>query len=824
VFVVVSTLVLVGGALGEAALGNYYKDVVREQHELINEMNQNFTELEKASEKLIDLGFYVGKHTLPPKTVKITKTVAVKVPVPFPVKVPEPVPVPVPVSRPVPVPVPTLVAIPVESTAATVATASTVPALTTAGPSPSPTSGPADADPASSQAHESTVQLHEDWKNTSTTITTASAPLASSIVRSSRSISNFTAPSQRRWDRVRTRNTTTGADTGGPDSTMSVVLKFKPVRIRLQSSDLSLMRSSRRPSRMTSALTLANSTRPRSPVPRIRPIPLRQATPEANLHRLRRRPSVKATASPRLITSTGSSSSSSEDSTEDSRLTNTIEESESEEQSPDDYPEDLAPEDTAEEQTSEEVQESAEEEEEEETEEEREVTPRPVRTRTQSSSKGKVRHYRRPRYRSSKPAKEKRHSRPGSKRDSKPDSKRHTKRDSKRDSKPDSRRNKTPKKAQHTTKKPKSKAKSTTTSRPAHSKSYAKRTNGTKSPISITSTTSTTTSTTTTTTTTTPRPVTRVSRVRPELAEAVPAASYQKATIAQLLPSRTDLLVEPDLYQPLVPPPPPPALPPTITRYRGNGPFTRRYPPRATIIRIHIQRTFRGKHIKIFVIKPTTTTTTTAVPLVAAAAAAAVVPNDAAARGPSYQLRQQYGEHQESSAGGGAAATVHHADGGYHTFTQHHHHHGQHDHFGQKHKAGYGGTVKPTAYSVPSDAHLFPAYNKNYHHHHHYRSGNDHTSGKFHYHFHNVHPVGGGGGDGSSGSNEQHQSAASEHQYAIVDGEHGHGPDGSLVTSYDPPASGSTYHFHDDGTTGDDMFAGASTVLEHRRAPHGHSQ
>ncbi|XP_053672301.1 uncharacterized protein LOC128722650 [Anopheles nili] len=159
VFVVLSAL-LVGGALGEAALGNYYKDVVREQHELINEMNQNFTELEKASEKLIDLGVYVGKHKLPPKTVKITKTVAVKVPVPFPVRVPEPVPVPVPVAKPVPVPVPTLVAIPVEGSASPTATATTG---TTGTGSPSPTAagtGP-DAAPASSQAHPSTVQLQE---------------------------------------------------------------------------------------------------------------------------------------------------------------------------------------------------------------------------------------------------------------------------------------------------------------------------------------------------------------------------------------------------------------------------------------------------------------------------------------------------------------------------------------------------------------------------------------------------------------------------------------------------------------------------------------
>ncbi|EDS37880.1 conserved hypothetical protein [Culex quinquefasciatus] len=92
-------------------------DVIAPQHKLINEMNQNFSELEKASEKLIDLGSYVGPHKVPPKTVKITNTVAVKVPVPYPVKVPHPVPVPVPVDRVVPLPVPKLVRIP-EPTAA----------------------------------------------------------------------------------------------------------------------------------------------------------------------------------------------------------------------------------------------------------------------------------------------------------------------------------------------------------------------------------------------------------------------------------------------------------------------------------------------------------------------------------------------------------------------------------------------------------------------------------------------------------------------------------------------------------------------------------
>lgn len=54
----------------------------------------------------IDLGSYVGKHHIPPKVIKITKTVAYKVPVPYPVKVPHGVPYPVPVPKPYPVHVP----------------------------------------------------------------------------------------------------------------------------------------------------------------------------------------------------------------------------------------------------------------------------------------------------------------------------------------------------------------------------------------------------------------------------------------------------------------------------------------------------------------------------------------------------------------------------------------------------------------------------------------------------------------------------------------------------------------------------------------------
>uniref|UniRef100_A0A182NGN1 Uncharacterized protein n=1 Tax=Anopheles dirus TaxID=7168 RepID=A0A182NGN1_9DIPT len=803
VFVVLCAL-LVGEVLGEAALGNYYKDVVREQHELINEMNQNFTELEKASEKLIDLGLYVGKHKLPPKTIKITKTVAVKVPVPFPVKVPEPVPVPVPVSKPVPVPVPTLVAIPVESTAATAAAATVTGGggSSTGGPTPS-SPVPADADPASSQAHPSTVQL-QDWKNisststtiatNSTTTTTTSTPPAS--IRNSRSIINVIT-NQRKRDRTRARNSTTG-DTGaapaGPagdkDSTMSVVLKFKPVRIRLQSSDLSLMRTNRRPNRMTSGATSsANSTRPRTPVPRIRPIPLRQATPEANLHRLRHRASVKATTTPASTSSSSSSSSSSSEETTENRsssLSNSVEQEEEEE-------EPQTEEDASVEQRSEELEESV----------ERELVRKPARTRTSSSAKVRdsKRTTKRPRYRDSK-RKAKRHSKRHSKRDSKRgskrDSKRHSKRDSKRHAKRNSKRSKPPKKVR-TVQELVVKPKKSTTSRHVHSNSLETRTRGMRSPISHATTPISVLASSSTVTT---KPTVYRKAVAAE--ETAPAASSPKATITRLSPSRTDLLQQQQqLGEPFQPPKH------TVTRYRGNGP--RRYPPRATIIRIHIQRTYRGKHIKVFVIKPSTpepilfpsTTPPNTIPILFGQASNRITQTLHPADHPS----------SYSSTSANTRTYDAHAE----------REHQQHDQFGQKHTASYGSSAKPTVYSVPSDAHLYPDYNAAADHDNHGTGHDNHgpgTSGKFHYHFHNVHPVGGGG--------DHQQSAASEHQYRAVHAGHAGqyggaaGPDGSLVTSYDPPASGNTYHFHDDGT--DDMFAGASDVQEQLRAPYGHAQ
>lgn len=48
----------------------------------------------------------------PVKVIKITKTIAVKVPVPYPVKVREKVPYPVPISKPYPVPVPQIIKVP----------------------------------------------------------------------------------------------------------------------------------------------------------------------------------------------------------------------------------------------------------------------------------------------------------------------------------------------------------------------------------------------------------------------------------------------------------------------------------------------------------------------------------------------------------------------------------------------------------------------------------------------------------------------------------------------------------------------------------------
>lgn len=51
-------------------------------------VNGNYSDLEKASEQFVNLGNLVGKQNVPPKVIKITKTLAVKQPVPVPYPVP----------------------------------------------------------------------------------------------------------------------------------------------------------------------------------------------------------------------------------------------------------------------------------------------------------------------------------------------------------------------------------------------------------------------------------------------------------------------------------------------------------------------------------------------------------------------------------------------------------------------------------------------------------------------------------------------------------------------------------------------------------------
>ncbi|XP_032510678.2 uncharacterized protein LOC116765335 [Danaus plexippus] len=62
--------------------------------------------------ELQNLGEHVEIPETPVKVIKITKTVAVKVPVPYPVKVYEKVPYPVHVNKPYPVPVPQIIRVP----------------------------------------------------------------------------------------------------------------------------------------------------------------------------------------------------------------------------------------------------------------------------------------------------------------------------------------------------------------------------------------------------------------------------------------------------------------------------------------------------------------------------------------------------------------------------------------------------------------------------------------------------------------------------------------------------------------------------------------
>lgn len=68
--------------------------------------------VENYKTELQELGQHVDLSETPVKVIKITKTIAVKIPVPYPVKVIQKVPYPVHVSKPYPVPVPHIVHVP----------------------------------------------------------------------------------------------------------------------------------------------------------------------------------------------------------------------------------------------------------------------------------------------------------------------------------------------------------------------------------------------------------------------------------------------------------------------------------------------------------------------------------------------------------------------------------------------------------------------------------------------------------------------------------------------------------------------------------------
>ena len=67
---------------------HYLKNQIQSVHQQGNDphfqfvVNENYTDLEHASEQFVDVGNYAGKQQIvAPKVIKITKTVAVKIPV-----------------------------------------------------------------------------------------------------------------------------------------------------------------------------------------------------------------------------------------------------------------------------------------------------------------------------------------------------------------------------------------------------------------------------------------------------------------------------------------------------------------------------------------------------------------------------------------------------------------------------------------------------------------------------------------------------------------------------------------------------------------------
>ncbi|XP_035915271.1 filaggrin-2-like isoform X1 [Anopheles stephensi] len=864
VFVVLCAL-LVGGALGEAALGNYYKDVVREQHKLINEMNQNFTELEKASEKLIDLGFYVGKHKLPPKTVKITNTVAVKVPVPFPVKVPEPVPVPVPVSKPVPVPVPTLVAIPVESTVATVPAVTVAGSTSAGGPSPSPATV-ADADPASSQAHASTVQVQEyvqsfpihsvydagdDYNpmegnrlalaehTASPTESTFSKPSPSSLqqLEEYHHQHHQRHHAQQHSPQSKHHQHQSPAQTGSHSSAEQYygghgasaqrqyyvggaqvqagahsAAKFRPESHALQSASESYdfgdaanqfhtaSFTSATDSTYSAASGLAGGKSAPSASSAIGE-DYRFASEQQQQQQFQRgqhgeshfeteqfgrggtggdargagRGGAGESSGGRIVggeiggigggdTETGAHSyvrfSEAADYAQADHQAAEVSRFQSEGETrlqagfEAGFQEGLQATHQAGLEAG--LQAGL------EAGLQAEQAAEKGAHRHGTGTKGKEVSDLTPR-----PFQTVRESYP---RYEKPDFDRY-----RAESGDHHHHHHHPSHDHHAADHPQQsvvRGGSSTGSvltegydHPAFAKSHRPAAAAAASSAGILPTTATTHG----------YSVSGERSVYPS----VSTAGYHHS---HPYPANVPGEAHKDL------------------RHQADATGEQRFP--------FYHATKHDPHLARSALKPHHA--------------------DAAAGGPSYQLQQQYGEHAESQTGGSAAQTGlsgfrHNAAGGYNTYTEHHNYHHHHhylngqQHDRQKHKGSYGArTVKPTVLSVPSDAHLYPGYNQHHDHHHHGSDATaaDNHAGKFHYHFHNVHPVGGGAGSGP----DHHESAASE-QYAVHT-EYGGvaGPDGSVVTSYDPPASGNTFHFHDDGTG--DMFAGASTVQEQHRAPY----
>ncbi|GJQ86654.1 hypothetical protein Trydic_g15756 [Trypoxylus dichotomus] len=71
----------------------------------------SFASLNFPDQQIQDLGT-ITEGEVPPESVRVTKTITIKIPQPYPVDVPHPVPVPYSVPKPVPVPVTKLVHVP----------------------------------------------------------------------------------------------------------------------------------------------------------------------------------------------------------------------------------------------------------------------------------------------------------------------------------------------------------------------------------------------------------------------------------------------------------------------------------------------------------------------------------------------------------------------------------------------------------------------------------------------------------------------------------------------------------------------------------------